>query len=96
MHNGMKVLCIADHIDPVIYSANLKARFADVDLVLSAGDLALEYYDFIVSTLNKPLLFVFGNHHLEGRPSTGTTPSRRRRHGRKGSGRRTWRGRSRG
>ena len=62
----MKVLCIADHIDPVIYSANLKARFADVDLVLSAGDLSLEYYDFIVSTLNKPLLFVFGNHHLEG------------------------------
>ncbi|HVP19299.1 MAG TPA: metallophosphoesterase [Spirochaetia bacterium] len=62
----MKVLCIADHIDPVIYSANLKGRFSDIDLVLSAGDLALEYYDFIVSTLNKPLLFVFGNHQLEG------------------------------
>ncbi len=68
MRSRMKVLCIADHVDPIIYSANLKSRFADVDLVLSAGDLALEYYDFIVSTLNKPLLFVFGNHHLEGRP----------------------------
>jgi len=67
----MKILCIADHIDPIIYSANLKARFADVDFVLSAGDLALEYYDFIVSTLNKPLLFVFGNHHLEGRAQAG-------------------------
>ncbi len=67
MRNGMKVLCIADHVDPIIYSPNLKSRFPDVDLVLSAGDLALEYYDFIVSTLNKPLLFVFGNHHLEGR-----------------------------
>ncbi|HUI71549.1 MAG TPA: metallophosphoesterase [Spirochaetia bacterium] len=74
MHIGMKVLCIADHVDPVIYSANLKARFADVDLVLSAGDLALEYYDFIVSTLNKPLLFVFGNHHLEGRSDQGHDP----------------------
>ena len=63
----MKVLCIADHVDPFIYSANLKSRFADVDIVLSAGDLTFEYYDFIVSTLNKPLLFVFGNHHLEGR-----------------------------
>ena len=76
----MKVLCIADHVDPVIYSANLKARFSDVDLVLSAGDLALEYYDFIVSTLNKPLLFVFGNHHLEDRPRrpdlfSGSAPS---------------------
>jgi len=63
----MKLLCIADHIDPFIYSAGLKARFADVDLVLSAGDLSLDYYDYIVSTLNKPLYFVFGNHHLEGR-----------------------------
>ncbi len=63
----MKLLCISDHIDPIIYSAGLKTRFADVDLVLSAGDLSLDYYDFIVSTLNKPLYFVFGNHHLEGR-----------------------------
>jgi hypothetical protein len=63
----MKVLCIADHIDPFIYSAGIKSRFKDVDIVLSAGDLALEYYDFIVSSLNKPLFFVFGNHHLDKR-----------------------------
>jgi Icc-related predicted phosphoesterase len=65
----MKVLCIADHVDPLIYSNGLKTRFSDVDLVISAGDLALEYYDFIVSTLNKPLFFVFGNHHLADRGS---------------------------
>jgi uncharacterized protein len=63
----MKVLCIADHVDPFIYSAGIKSRFKDVDLVLSAGDLALEYYDFIISSLNKPLFFVFGNHHLTSR-----------------------------
>jgi Icc-related predicted phosphoesterase len=63
----MKVLCIADHVDPFIYSSGIKSRFKDVDLVLSAGDLALEYYDFIVSSLNKPLFFVFGNHHLADR-----------------------------
>ncbi len=63
----MRLLCIADHVDPVIYSSGLKQRYGKVDLVLSAGDLALGYYDFIVSTLNKPLLFVFGNHHLENR-----------------------------
>jgi len=63
----MKLLCIADHVDPFIYSAGLKARFADVDLVLSAGDLSPDYYEYIVSILNKPLFFVFGNHHLEGR-----------------------------
>lgn len=60
----MKILCISDHVDPLVYSPSIKTRFADVDLVLSAGDLPLSYYDFIMSTLNKPLLFVFGNHNL--------------------------------
>jgi uncharacterized protein len=60
----MKILCVSDHIDPLVYSASIKQRFADVELVLSAGDLPLSYYDFIMSTLNKPLLFVFGNHNL--------------------------------
>jgi uncharacterized protein len=62
----MKILCVADHVDPLVYSPLVKQRFADVDLVLSAGDLPLTYYDFIVSSLNKPLLFVFGNHNLRG------------------------------
>ena len=60
----MKILCVSDHIDPLVYSTSIKKRFADVELVLSAGDLPLSYYDFIMSTLNKPLLFVFGNHNL--------------------------------
>jgi len=60
----MKILCVSDHVDPLVYSSSIKTRFADVDLVLSAGDLPLRYYDFIMSTLNKPLLFVFGNHNL--------------------------------
>jgi hypothetical protein len=66
---GMKVLCIADHVDPFIYSASVKSRFSDISFILSAGDLTLDYYDFIVSTLNKPLYFVFGNHHLLERES---------------------------
>lgn len=60
----MKILCVSDHKDPIIYSSQLKVRLPDVDLVLAAGDLELEYYGFIVSSLNKPLLFVFGNHNL--------------------------------
>jgi len=62
---SVKILCISDDIDPLIYSDQLKERFSDIDLVLSAGDLDLSYYGFIVSNLNKPLLFVFGNHNLE-------------------------------
>jgi uncharacterized protein len=67
----MRFLCIADHVDPFIYSNGLKDRFGKVDMVLSAGDLTLSYYDFIVSTINKPLFFVFGNHHLEERVGFG-------------------------
>jgi len=63
----MRLLCLADHVDPLIYSNGLKERYGKVDLILSAGDLALGYYDFVVSTLNKQLYFVFGNHHLENR-----------------------------
>ena len=61
----MKILCISDQIDPLVYSPSIKDRFKGVDLVLSAGDLSLEYLDFIVSSLNKPLFFVFGNHHAD-------------------------------
>jgi Icc-related predicted phosphoesterase len=61
----VKILCVADHIDPLVYSNAIKTRFADVELVLSAGDLPMEYLGFISSSLNKPVLFVFGNHHLQ-------------------------------
>jgi len=60
----VKILCISDQIDPLVYSPGIKERFADIDLILCAGDLPFDYLDFIISNLNKPLLFVFGNHHI--------------------------------
>ena len=61
----MKILCVSDQIDPLVYSNSIKSRYADVGLILGAGDLPLDYLDFIVTNLNKPLLFVYGNHHVE-------------------------------
>ena len=61
---SLKILCVADHKDPLVYSPQLKTRFGDVAVVVSAGDLPFDYYDFVLSTLNKPLFFVFGNHNL--------------------------------
>lgn len=60
----MKILLIGDVISPVIYNINLKnnKRFNNVDLIISTGDLPFYYYDFIVSNLNVPLYYVFGNH----------------------------------
>lgn len=65
MCKPLKILCISDQIDPLVYSPGIKERFSDVELILSAGDLPLDYLDFIISNLNKPLYFVFGNHHTE-------------------------------
>ena len=61
----MKILCVSDQISPLVYSSGAKTYFQDVDMVLCAGDLAMEYVDYIVTTLNKPTYFVFGNHNLE-------------------------------
>jgi Icc-related predicted phosphoesterase len=61
----MKILCVSDYVDPLIYNQNVKEAFADIDLILCAGDLPMDYVDFIVSVFNKPTYFVFGNHDLK-------------------------------
>jgi len=58
----MKILCVADIIDPMVYSPNVKKRFPDIELVISCGDLNVNYNEFIISALNQPLYFVNGNH----------------------------------
>jgi uncharacterized protein len=61
----MKFLCVADHIDPIVHSAHIKKRFSDIDAVISAGDLPMEYLGFLSGSLNRPVYFVFGNHDLK-------------------------------
>lgn len=63
-----KLLCVADHVDPLVYSTQAHERFSAVDMVISAGDLPMKYLGFIASSLNKPVVFVFGNHNLEELP----------------------------
>jgi uncharacterized protein len=60
----MRILCVSDQVDPLVYSPRMRDRFRDVDLVLSAGDLPPEYLGFITSMLNKDLVYVMGNHDL--------------------------------
>ena len=59
-----RILCISDDVDPLLYSPNIQEHFGDIDIILSAGDLYFNYYNYIVTMLNKPLYFVFGNHNL--------------------------------
>ncbi|MFN8374602.1 MAG: metallophosphoesterase [Anaerolineae bacterium] len=60
---GVKILCISDTVMPQMESvANLRRRYADVELVVSCGDLPATYLDLVTSVLNVPLFYVRGNH----------------------------------
>jgi len=61
----VSILCIADEVDALVYSQNVKERFGHVSLVLAAGDIKMKYLGFISSMLNKTIYFVFGNHDLK-------------------------------
>ena len=61
----MKILCISDATDTLIYSENAPERYKDVDFVISSGDLPLRYYDYIQTVLKKDVIYVYGNHNLE-------------------------------
>jgi len=61
----IKLLCVADEVDLLVYSAGIQERFGDVDLILSAGDLPGEYLGYITTMLNRPIISVAGNHDHE-------------------------------
>ena len=61
----MKILCISDTTDTLIYSSAAPDLYRDVDFVISAGDLPLRYYDYIQTMLRKDVWYVYGNHNLE-------------------------------
>ncbi len=60
----MRILCISDQVDPLVYSPRMRERFKDVGFVLSAGDLPSEYLGFITSMLNRDLVYITGNHDI--------------------------------
>lgn len=66
----IKLLCVADEVDLLVYSSGIQERFGDADLILSAGDLPGEYLGYITSMLNRPIISVAGNHDHEDAPAT--------------------------
>jgi len=58
----VRILAVSDIVSREVYDQGIKARFRDVDLAISCGDLPYYYLEYIVSTLNIPLLYVHGNH----------------------------------
>jgi uncharacterized protein len=58
----MKILSVSDVELSLIYSAQIKQRFSDVDLIISCGDLPYYYLEYMISMLDVPLYYVRGNH----------------------------------
>jgi hypothetical protein len=61
----MRALVVSDKVEPVLYSGAVRERVGDIDLILSCGDLPFYYIEFLVSMLNRPCYYVFGNHGRE-------------------------------
>ncbi len=58
----MKILAVSDLVVESLYAPNVRNTMSGVDCILSCGDLPFYYLDFLVSTLDVPLYFVYGNH----------------------------------
>lgn len=63
MGEKYKILAVSDNHILKKYTVNqLKEKFKDVNFIISCGDVSYEYLDFIMSVLNKELIYVNGNH----------------------------------
>ena len=58
----LRVLAVADHVEPQLYDNGVADWLGPVDVIISCGDLPPYYLDFLVSTLGAPLFHVLGNH----------------------------------
>lgn len=72
----MKALVVSDAVSEVLYSPEVRSVCAGIDVVLSCGDLPYEYLEYIVTSVDVPLLYVRGNHdgtllRADGRESRG-------------------------
>lgn len=61
----MRILALSDLVDRRVYSEALPEHFPQVDLVVGCGDLPFYYLEHVVTTLNRPVLYVHGNHDAE-------------------------------
>ncbi len=61
----MRVLAVSDKVEPILYSPAICERVGEVDLIFSCGDLPFYYIEYIVSMVNRPCYYVFGNHGRE-------------------------------
>lgn len=60
--NMTKILAVSDQTVERLYALASDGHFSDIEIILGCGDLPYNYLEYLVSVLNKPLLYVPGNH----------------------------------
>ena len=63
---AMKILAVSDEESDALWSGQVHEIAQGVDLIISCGDLKNEYLEFLLTMINAPLLYVFGNHDVHG------------------------------
>jgi hypothetical protein len=60
--DSLTILGLSDQVVPLVESPQITETFAPVDLIVACGDLPGPYLEYALTALNKPLLYVPGNH----------------------------------
>ncbi len=58
----MRILAVSDQVVEHLYSTSVGQRLGPIDLVVGCGDLPYWYLEFLLTVLNAPLYYVYGNH----------------------------------
>jgi Icc-related predicted phosphoesterase len=58
----VKILTVSDEVVERLYSLCTSGHFNDVELILGCGDLPYPYLENLLTFLNRPLMYVPGNH----------------------------------
>lgn len=58
----MKILLLADEVEPMLWEHLNKSRLEGIDLILSCGDLPASYLSFLTCFTAAPILYIRGNH----------------------------------
>ena len=61
----MKILCVSDTTDSLAFSTVASDYCPDPSLIISAGDIPVESYDYLSTIYNCDTYYVYGNHCLK-------------------------------
>jgi len=58
-----RILAVADEVVEQLWTSQIHQH--EVDLIVAAGDLPFDYLEFLANALDRPLVFVPGNHDVD-------------------------------